>query len=292
VSVKRRPLKKVSQYDSILDFPLLSFKYDERKNTIYLRVLKPLSTLSSKRDVTGFIIKHTIYYRVEGVNGIDVSVWIKENDLKGLLGSEIHKILGHGTWLRNWFHNLARYEFDLDVVELVYYARSINFLVWVMLTVHFSEEIPYEDFAENFSNFIYESFTERGLFGRLEATVRRLITENFPTASVSTVSGFDEYMFLSSKDESPIEYIFGKLPPNYLFTDITIQLRSPLHEKVINSLLSSSNEREFVFKFLVLIDQSKVRSASISGPRGEWAEDVNFDKVRDLLVEVSSLVPK
>lgn len=280
-----RPLKKVTQPGSDLDLPFISFRYDENTRSIYLRVVDPKSLGRREGNVMGFEIVYNPVYTIQSIKRKEFDRWI-ERGFEDLLVSTLQKVFEENIILRDWFPSVESHEVDVTSFyshTTIYGRKVTEFIVTVSLTVRFSEGIPYDKFMDNFTDFISTVFTLRGFFEEIDNKVEAMILEKFHNAYVSVDT------------ESPPKYrlfIGGtKSDIDLKFIDTVIWLNNPLSEGVLESLVKSSDEREFVFKFSILIDPSNVRRVSVLhlGWSDFWSNDING--IKKLLMEVASLLP-
>jgi len=278
--MERISLKKVTQINSNLDLPLISFSYEEDRNTIHLRVVDPSSYKRKEGNVTGFQIIYNPNYTVENVDKDEFDKWVKK--FKRSIGPALREVFEYEMNLRVWFPYMKSYEVRVEPHAVDTYSGE-DLFVPVYFTVRFSKEVPYDEFIGNFFDFINVLFDENGYIDLVDETVEALISEEFPEASISTqIALSSKYKLLMGRTKSFI---------NPEFIDISIKLVSPLHESVLNSLLNSSNEGEFVFKFSVYIDPDKVGDIYMRRlgreESGRWVRDIN--EIKRLLSEVVSL---
>jgi len=273
--MRKKPLKKIFLRGSQLNFDLLSFAYDEENKTIQIRTIDR-SYRDSRKNVTSFRIRYDGEFRILDVNGLELFKWIDRKDLRKLVKLEARKILEQDMKLKGLFPQTDSYEVESNLVRGHFDHKGIDFIVWVLLTIHFSREVPFEEFIENFWNFVRESFTERGFFGGIVRMIKLLVLEDFPDASISVTTGPSAYKF----------YFGERSSSTYnLLVDIFILLKGPLPERIVETLLNSSDVREFVFKFIALIEPSRVENVFLFDPEMRKSD---LDEVKKLLSEVSS----
>lgn len=254
--------------------------YQEDNQTIHLRLVDPSFFEKPKRIIEGFEVIYNPSFSVEGVNREEFRRWI-ENGFKQSLEPELLKTFEHSGILKSWFPQLKSLEVEISPFVLPENG-SQSLFVFVFVTVRFSEGIPFREFADNFLNFINVGFIGRKCSDMVNTTIQRVITEKFPEARILVMSfGSPDYKLFTKKGEVSLL--------NPLF--VNIMLTRPLHENVLNSLLSSSDEREFAFKFAILIDPSYVSRVAVSYRGGKRVSRKleNINKIKELLLKVSSL---
>jgi len=283
--VERELLRKTTQPDSALDLTYISFAYNKDLKVICLRVVDPTSLERKEGDVTGFEIVYNPVYTIQSVKRKEFDRWI-EGGFENLLVSALREVFEETVVLKDWFPSMETYEVNVTSFHshsTIYRQRITEIVVTISLTVRFSEGIPYHKFMDNFTDFISTVFTVTGFFNEIDNTVEVIILERFPSAYVSV------------DKESPTKYklFMGETTSDLDlgFIDIAVWLNNPLSERVLESLTKSSNEKEFAFKFSMLIDPSNVRRIDMLSPgrSGSWSKDING--VKELLLDVASLLP-
>jgi len=276
--IRRGFSKQNTQLNSVLEFPLVSFMYRENNQTIHLRLVDPSFFEKPKRIVEGFEIVYNPSFLVTRVSRKEFRRWIGER-FEQTLEPELLKTFEHSGILKSWFPNLKSLEVGISPFVMSENG-SESLYVFVFVTVRFSEGIPFGEFANNFLNFINECFIGRKCSDMIDATIQRAITEKFPEARISIQSSGSPDYRLFTKGE--VRYF------NPFFVNIV--LSRSLHENVLNSLLSSSDEKEFAFKFAFLIDPSYVSRVIVSYPGGKRVNRrlENIDKVKELLLKIAS----
>jgi len=244
-------------------------------------MLNPNSYKGPKKSVTGFRLRHEENFHVSDIDETRASEWIKGRTLRNLVKQEARRVIEQHTNLKKWFPQTEGYELETSVVEIGASWEEIHFGVWVILTVRFSGEVPFDEFEGKFWDFVRETLTERGLSGRVVGMVKRLIAEDFPKASVTVTTGWGGYEFFFGDGSSHDEDL-------NMVIEAYIELKRPLPEKAVELLLNSTNERDFFLKFSMLVDSSIVDYVALADPvvRGS-----NLSEVNELLLRVSSLTP-
>jgi len=276
--MRRRLSKRNTQPNPVLEFPLVSFMYQEDNQIIRLRLVDPSIFERPKRIIEGFEIINNPSFSVYGVNREEFRRWI-EGEFEQSLEPELLKTFEHSGVLKSWFPNLKSLEVGISPFVMSENG-SQSLFVFVFMTVRFSEGVPFKEFADNFLNFINECFIGRKCSDMVNTTIQRVITRKFPEARISIQSSGSPDYKLFTKGE--VRYF------NPFF--VNIMLSRPLHEDVLNSLLNSSGEREFAFKFAVLIDPSYVSRVIVSHPGGKRVSRrlENINKIKELLLKISS----
>jgi len=279
--MERKPFKKVWHPGSQLNLPLISFSYEDDRKLIELRVVDPSSIKWGEGSVTGFKITYSAAYEVEDVDRKDFHRWVG-GKFKRVLKPAIEEIFRHDIDMRNWFPEMRSYQISTTTHSISGYNKE-DLQVSVSLTVRFSEGIPYREFVGRFLDFISVIFEEDGHWEDVDGTVEALISERFPEATVSThLLDSPKHTFFMDEGESGF---------NPTFIDITISLSNPLDKTVVESLLDSSNERDFVLKFAMLIDPSDVSMVTASQPgQNRFGRRISsLEEVKKLLTEVAVL---
>jgi len=274
----RKTLKKVTQPGSDLDLPLISFRYEDTGH-IYLRVVDPMSLGRREGDVTGFEIVYRPAYTVEHVNKNEFDKWLN-GKFRRLLTPTLTEVFKYDIDLKRWFPFMRSYDIRTSFNAVSgYWTEDLQ--VSVSLTVRFSKGVPYGEFIGDFLDFLSIIFDEKGHFEDVDKTIEALISEEFPQAIVSSeVISSPTYRLFTGETKSEV---------NPRFIDITIRLKTPLDEKVVDSLADSSNERDFALKFAMYIDPSNVDRIYVSGTKrsNRYLDDIN--EVKRLLVDIASL---
>jgi len=274
----RKPLKKITQPGSDLDLPFISFRYEDT-GLIYLRVVDPMSLGKREGDVTGFEIIYRPAYTVERVDKNEFDKWLN-GKFRRLLTPALMEIFEYDIDLKRWFPFVRSYNVRTSFNAVSgYWTEDLQ--VSVSLTVRFSKRVPYGEFIGDFLDFLNIIFDEKGHFEDVDKTIEASISEEFPQAIVSSeVISSPKYRLFTGETKSEI---------NLRFIDITIRLKTPLDEKVVDSLAGSSNEKDFALKFAMYIDPSNVDQVYVSGSRrsNRYLDDIN--EIKRLLVDVASL---
>jgi len=270
-------------YGSNLNLPLLSFRHVSAKmrNAVHIRMLNPDSYKGPRESVIGFRLRHEENFHVSDVDETKVASWIKEKNLKGLVRQEARRVIEQYINLKKWFPQTESYELESNIVEIGTSWENIHFGVWVILTVRFSEALPFDEFKGKFWDFVRENLTERGLSGRIVGMIKRLITKNFPKASVTVTTGWGGYEFFFDDNSSHDENL-------NMIVEVYIELRRPLPEEAVELLLNSTDERDFVIKFLMLIDPSNVSRVIVADPTMRSSD---LKEVNNLLLRILPLTP-
>jgi len=181
--------------------------------------------------------------------------WMKR-EFPSLLRSNLQESIETRFPLEDWFPYMKSY--DIKVEVSVDKNNTLTFEIETEITVTFSHEVPYKQFSEGLRRFVSNDFDYVGITSDVSDTIDHIITSELPQKN-----------FLYSIQTSPpsrIQIFWGGGQKEFDFPEyfrIHIYFQEPLPEDVLNLLMNSPDERDFLLKLSLLIKDEDVENIAV-----------------------------
>lgn len=176
--------------------------------------------------------------------------WLREN-FPSIFQSKLNKNIQSEYPLNKWFPYMESY--DVKVNLSVERVPSLTAEIDTWIKVNFSKGVTYKRFDKDIRRFISEAFhLQRFPLSLVDETAEYVVVFESP---------FEFFLTTETKTFPTIQTFSGEGRTDFNFPNIftiEIRLREPPPENIVQSLLNSSSEDEFIFKLSMLIDQDVV----------------------------------
>jgi len=265
--------------ERVLTFPNFTVKFGDNGNRITFEIYESKLPKEGK-TVTGFkfwFFSEVIVRDLE--NEREFVRWMKR-DFPSLLQSNLRESIELRFPLDEFFPYMESYDVKVKVS-----ADTMPILTFEILTeieVTFAEEVPYERFSEGLRRFVSHDFHFTGLTDEVNDTIDYIINYEQPQTD-----------FLYSAQTSPpsrIQLLWGKRRAEFSFPEhirIHIYLQNPLPENVLNLLVNSSDERDFILNFSVLLDNRNIKEIVVASTSQDDKGIRSIGDVLEFLREVT-----
>jgi len=265
--------------ERVLTFPNFTVKFGDNGDRITFEIYK--SDLPKEgKTVTGF--RFWFFSEVIIQNPEDeekFARWMKRK-FPSLLQSNLRKGIQARFPLENWFPYMKSYDIKVEVSADT--MPILTFEVWTEIEVTFAEEVPYEQFSEDLRHFVSQNFDFVGLTSEVNDTIDYIINFEQPQT--------DFLYSIQTSPPSQIQLFWGKRRAVFGFPEnirIHIYLKEPLPESVLNLLVNSSDERDFILNFSVLLDNKNIEEIVVTSTSQDDKGIRNIGDVLEFLKEVT-----
>jgi len=255
----------------VLNFQNFTVKFDSEKNRISLVIYR--SDIPKEGTVTGF--RFDFFSEIIIRNPEDERSFVRwmKREFPSILRSDLLKTFRSKFPLNEHFPYLKSYDVKVKVSEDI---NSILFFeVLTEVEVSFSKGVSRDRFDEDLKRFVSENFDFLGLPNEVNETIEYIIYYDQPQTD-----------FLFSTQTSPpsrIQIVEGRERTEFNFPEVIlihIYLKNPPSENVLNTLMNSSDEKEFIIKLSLLITDENVENVTVVSSS---QDDKGIRDIKDVL---------